>query len=468
MIENIRLSFKGILSHKIRSFLTMLGIIIGIAAIIAIVSTIKGTNEQIKNNLIGAGNNTVKIQLSNGDTVCDFSYETPPSNVAMFTSDTKKRINELKEVESSTFYRTRNNPDNLFYLNNKMDSSTIYGVDKDYFDTVGYEIVEGKGFAERNFTKFDKVAVVDKTLAEGLFQGESPVGKVIDISGEPFTVIGVAVKNSNFEPVINSVEDYYTYNQTSSGLIFIPTNDWGIVFRYDEPENCIVKAVDTDSMTNAGKKSADILNENVSAVKGGSEETSASVEYKSDSLLEQAKSLQDLSSSTNKMLIWIASISLLVGGIGVMNIMLVSVTERTREIGLKKALGARKKRILAQFLTEAAVLTSIGGIIGVLTGIGLSQVIAKVAEVPVAISSASIVVSVVFSMVVGIVFGLIPSIKAAKLNPIDALRYEIISYNKAVSECKFCTAFVVCFTNFSCDILDRTKKHPQKTVGAKK
>lgn len=328
MIENIRLSFKGILSHKIRSFLTMLGIIIGIAAIIAIVSTIKGTNEQIKNNLIGAGNNTVKIQLSNGDTVCDFSYEAPPSNVAMFTSDTKKRINELKEVESSTFYRTRNNPDNLFYLNNKMDSSTIYGVDKDYFDTVGYEIVEGKGFAERNFTKFDKVAVVDKTLAEGLFQGESPVGKVIDISGEPFTVIGVAVKNSSFEPVISSVEDYYTYNQTSSGLIFIPTNDWGIVFRYDEPENCIVKAVDTDSMTNAGKKSADILNENVSAVKGGSEETNASVEYKSDSLLEQAKSLQDLSSSTNKMLIWIASISLLVGGIGVMNIMPERVTHR--------------------------------------------------------------------------------------------------------------------------------------------
>ena len=124
------------------------------------------------------------------------------------------------------------------------------------------------------------------------------------------------------------------------------------------------------------------------------------------------------------MLIWIASRSLLVGGIGVMNIMLVSVTERTREIGLKKAIGAKKGSILAQFLTEASVLTSIGGIIGVGIGIALAQLISKIASVPVAISSLSIVVSVVFSMVVGIVFGLIPSIKASNLNPIDALRYE--------------------------------------------
>ena len=148
------------------------------------------------------------------------------------------------------------------------------------------------------------------------------------------------------------------------------------------------------------------------------------MKYDSQDLLKQAKNLQKLSSSTNTMLIWIASISLLVGGIGVMNIMLVSVTERTREIGLKKAIGAKKGSILAQFLTEASVLTSIGGIIGVGIGIGLAQLISRIASVPVAVSSLSIVVSVVFSMVVGIVFGLIPSIKASNLNPIDALRYE--------------------------------------------
>ena len=140
--------------------------------------------------------------------------------------------------------------------------------------------------------------------------------------------------------------------------------------------------------------------------------------------MEKVKALQDLSNTTSQQLIWIASISLIVGGIGVMNIMLVSVTERTREIGLKKALGARKRAVLGQFLTEAAVLTSLGGIIGVGAGIGLAYFISKVALVPVAISIPAIIISVVFSMLIGIIFGLIPSIKAANLNPIDALRYE--------------------------------------------
>ncbi|MGN0620494.1 MAG: ABC transporter permease [Porcipelethomonas sp.] len=418
MFENIRLSFKGIFSHKIRSLLTMLGIIIGIAAIIAIVSTIKGTNEQIKNNLIGAGNNTVNIQLYQGDGTFDFGYQPVPYGVPVISDDVKERIENLDEIDAVTLYRQRQYCDTIFYLDNQLAGGNVLGIDEDYFSVMGYRIKSGKGFSDRDYNDNRKTAVIDTAAVKSLFEGEDPVGKCIDINGEPFTVIGVAVKSSKFEPVINSIEDYYTYKTDSSGQIFIPTRSWPVSFKYDEPQNCTARAKDTDSMTAAGKKAADILNEGIYA------DSESNVKYKSESLLEQAKSMQDLSSSTNKMLIWIASISLLVGGIGVMNIMLVSVTERTREIGLKKALGARKRRILAQFLTEASVLTSIGGLIGVGAGIGLAQIISKFADVPVAVSGLAIAVSVAFSMVVGIVFGLIPSVKAANLNPIDALRYE--------------------------------------------
>ena len=148
------------------------------------------------------------------------------------------------------------------------------------------------------------------------------------------------------------------------------------------------------------------------------------MKYKAEDIMEKVKNLQKLSESTNQQLIWIASISLLVGGIGVMNIMLVSVTERTSEIGLKKAIGARKNIILGQFLTEASVLTSIGGIIGVVLGIILSKVVAQVSGAPTAISIPASIGSVVFSMLIGLIFGLLPSVKAANLNPIDALRSE--------------------------------------------
>ena len=146
--------------------------------------------------------------------------------------------------------------------------------------------------------------------------------------------------------------------------------------------------------------------------------------YKSEDLMEQAQQLQALSNSTNRQLLWIASISLIVGGIGVMNIMLVTVTERTREIGLKKAIGARKRRILWQFLTEAATLTSIGGILGVIAGIVFSRVISSLSGTPSAISLPASAVALLFSMLIGILFGMLPAVKAANLNPIDALRRE--------------------------------------------
>ena len=167
-----------------------------------------------------------------------------------------------------------------------------------------------------------------------------------------------------------------------------------------------------------------VAGNNVAKALNASQITGTTYAYEADDLLKQASDMQALANSTNSQLIWIAGISLLVGGIGVMNIMLVSVTERTREIGLKKAIGARRKRILWQFLTEAAVLTSLGGLLGVGCGIGLAQMLSGVMGTVVAISVPACVVAVVFSMVIGIVFGLIPAVKASKLNPIEALRRE--------------------------------------------
>lgn len=417
MLENLRLSFQGIWSHKMRSFLTMLGIIIGIAAIIAIVSTIKGTNKQIEQNLIGSGNNNVEVQLYQGDWTLDFSYETVPAGVPVITADVLESIKELDEVEEASLYLSRQDYDGVYFKNTSLSGGYVKGVDANYFKTAGLIMQSGRCFIEEDFTQFHKVAILDADSAAALSQGEDIIGKTIEIRKVPYIVIGIATKEDGFEPVINSIDDYYTYADDTSGVIYIPDTTWPSVYQYDEPQQLLLKASSTADMTNAGKKSADILNANITA-------SDDAIKYKSDDLMEQAKQIQQLGESTNTMLIWIAGISLLVGGIGVMNIMLVSVTERTSEIGLKKAIGARKSTILGQFLTEAAVLTSLGGLIGVLVGIILAEIISKLSMTPVAISAPAAILAVVFSMVIGIIFGLLPSYKAANLDPIEALRHE--------------------------------------------
>lgn len=417
MFENIRLSLKGIWSHKMRSFLTMLGIIIGIAAIIAIVSTIQGTNEQIKENLIGSGDNTVEIALYQGDFTYEIGYEGVPQGVPVISKETLKRVREIEHVADASLYLSRQDYGGVYYLNTMLSGGYVIGVDENYFNACSYIIQRGRGFSERDYTEYRKVALLDENSADGLFQGEDPLGKTIEIRQEPYIVVGIVSKSKQFEPVINSIEDYYTYTQDSTGKVYVPDTTWPIIYQFDEPQNLVIRVDSTDHMTNAGKESANILNGYLST----SDDT---IKYKAEDLLEQAKKIQELSESTNSMLIWIAGISLIVGGIGVMNIMLVSVTERTQEIGLKKAIGARKSNILGQFLTEAAVLTSMGGVLGVLSGVILAEAISRISEMPVAINIPAAIGSVLFSMVIGIVFGMLPSYKAANLDPIEALRRE--------------------------------------------
>lgn len=418
MLENIRISIQGIWSHKMRSFLTMLGIIIGIASIIAIVSTLKGTNEQIKEDLIGAGNNTVSITLNYGDSAYDQDYGMGNGTEAPLLSDEQKEeVLKLDHVENATFFYSRSYASNVYYQNVSFQGGSIYGIDMNYLETRGYMVRSGRGFIQKDLSEMRKVVLVDDNAAENLFAGENPVGKTIEIGAEPFTVVGVVQQSDDYLPTIKTIDEYNEYYQTIMGTVMIPESCWPTVFQFDEPQNAVIRADSTDNMSSAGSAAAEVMNQ-------GIDTNSSKFKYKADDVMQQVRNMQKLSESTNTQLIWIASISLLVGGIGVMNIMLVSVTERTSEIGLKKAIGARKKVILYQFLTEAAMLTSIGGIIGVGVGIILSKVVSKISGAPTAISIPAIIGSVVFSMLIGVIFGLLPSVKAADLNPIDALRSE--------------------------------------------
>ncbi len=417
MLENIRLAFQGIWSHKMRSFLTMLGIIIGIASIISIVSTIKGTNEQIKNNLVGSGNNTVEVKLQESNMDYEMDYNGIPEGVPVLTEQNRDSILDIDNVENVSFYLQRTTYDAVYYQDTVLSGGTVLGIDTHYFDTVGYQVKQGRSLVAKDYEEYRKVVVIDTETVDNIFSDENPLGKTLEIKGEPFTVVGVMEKQTSSEPVINSIEDYNNYMGTQTGTVFIPDSLWSVIYGYDEPQNVVVKANDTETMSQVGRDTETLLNEGIA-------EGEDSISYKAADVLETARRLQELSATTNNQLVWIASISLLVGGIGVMNIMLVSVTERTSEIGLKKAIGARKSKILIQFLTEASVLTSLGGIVGIIVGIIMAEAISRLTSTPVAISGPAILVAFLFSMLIGIIFGSWPSIRAANLNPIDALRHE--------------------------------------------
>ena len=311
MFENIRLSFQGIWSHKLRSFLTMLGIIIGIAAIIAIVSTIEGTNELIKQNMMGNNRHTVKVQLSQDDYTYEISTWNPsPEGVPLFDEDTRQEILQIPNVLRAAFYQVRSEYNSVvFYNNQSLSSCTVLGIDQYYFGTAGYQIMQGREIIQEDSKKKRQVAVIDEAVLRTLFPDEDPIGKTIEIYGEPFTVVGVCTQVGQSELVINSEEEYWTYYQggSSSGNIYIPKGVWGTIYKFDEAQNLVLQASGADEMAAAGKAAANIMNQNMNV-------SDSSITYRSEDLMQQAKQLQDMQSSTNSMLIWVACISLLVGG----------------------------------------------------------------------------------------------------------------------------------------------------------
>ena len=388
--QSFMLAAKSLASSKMRSFLTMLGIIIGIAAVIALVSLMNGMSNEIVSSFedMGMNNMTVTITPRGGNrTITSDDMQ----NFCDENSDVIAGMTPTVSVMSATVKKGSEN----------ITATSVTGVSEMYDDINGKKLEEGNFLTYLDVENDVRNCVIGTYVRNELFGSQSPIGQTLKINGNTFTVIGVLEESADSE------------ESSSDDAILIPYTVASKI-AFTRVTSYTISAVDNDHVESA--KAA--LNRYLYGELGDTDL------YNIITLQEAADTVNKLLGKMSAILVGIAGISLLVGGIGIMNIMLVSVTERTREIGLKKAIGAKKSRILWQFLTEAAVLTSLGGIVGVGAGIGLAEIISRVTSAPVAISVPSIIIAVVFSMVIGIIFGLLPSFKAANLNPIDALRHE--------------------------------------------
>ena len=377
----------------------------------------QGTNAKLEKSLVGSGNNVTTVALtSDGTNPYDLDGNTV-SGIPVVSSERLDAINKLLGVVSASTYRQREYAQ--VYYQNRSLSAQVFGVSDSFFETMQYKVASGRDFTPEEYKSGLKAAVLEKKSAESYFPTESPVGKIIEIRSEPFLIIGLAESSTGNEKEPDSFDEYKQNTDSYNTLkIYVPENVWPVIYSFDEPQSVAIHVESTRQIVFVSRRASAILNKAITA----SGENSP--KYASLSSAKDQNSMQEITTTISMMLLGIASLSLLVGGIGVMNIMLVSVTERTSEIGLKKALGAKNRSILVQFITESVVLTGFGGIIGVVVGIGLAGVISWITGMEFGISVPWIIISVLFSVVIGVIFGVMPAYRASKLNPIEALRRE--------------------------------------------
>lgn len=396
--------YLGVSSNKIRSGLTMLGIVIGIGSVIAMLSVGQGAKAQIEANIQSIGSNLLLV-MPGAQRGVGTAVNTGRGSSQTLTSEDAEAVKTLPNVaavapELSRRYQVT--------ARGKNTNTQIVGTGPGYLQVRNVAMDLGSFFSESQVTSRAKVAVLGPTTRDDLFGIDSvPIGQSIRVNGVDFTVIGItkAKGGSGFA------------NQDDT--IFVPLSSMQVFLSGGKMVSTIsIQAQDQGSMTSIQEAVTSLLldRHNIS----NPLQADFSVLNQSD-LVSAASSITD---TFTTLLASIAGISLLVGGIGIMNMMLTTVTERTREIGLRQAIGAEKQAIVGQFLGEAVLLTVLGGLIGVILGYGASQLISRLAQTPTTVSSSSVALAFGVSALIGLVFGFYPAQRAAKLNPIEALRFE--------------------------------------------
>lgn len=389
--ENIRQAAQGVWVNKLRSGLTMLGIIIGIAAVIAVVAIGQGGQSLLQGELEKFGTNIFYIYVdwrnNESPTAKDFALEDVDvikNLVPAITglSPSQESLAAVKEAKKSKNARIR-------------------GSNGDYPEIRNIQMVKGRYFTNADTKSHRKVVVLEEKLAEELFGRQDPVGQRVTVKNVQLTVIGIARSNNS---MLNG----------ALATAYIPFTVLQKAFSEEIIQGLEGKVSNGDEINVAISQAVKILER----------KHNNPGRYSSITMEQQMESVNKITGILTAIVGGIAGISLFVGGIGVMNIMLVSVTERTREIGIRKALGARRQDILSQFLIESLVICSIGGILGMALGIGGAFLIAKFAKWPPLVSWTTVLVAFLFSTAVGLFFGIYPASKAAKLDPIEALRFE--------------------------------------------